>query len=102
MLAAVKLENPLPETLLKLEMTPVFDFNPIRKLFKAGSQGFYYQGLAEGFAFDGNGNLLVLLNNRGFVFEKSPDGILGVAPKLLVFTRESGVPMLPEEGKAKH
>jgi len=68
-----------------LELNPVFEFAHLGKSMRVGSVSFLYAGLAEAFAFDEGGQLLVVLNNKGYTFDKSPDQVLDERPKLLVF-----------------
>ena len=88
MLAACLPQDILADGSWKLELEPVFNFRPIRKRFRIEDATVYFYGLAEGFDFDTAGNLLVLLNNRGYAFRKSPDGKLGRSPKLLLFPKK--------------
>lgn len=77
----------------RLELKALLDFSGLKKQLRVGSPSFLYAGLAEGFAVHPDGRLLVLLNNRGYEFKKSPDQVLGDRPKLLVFPpRKSHIP----------
>ena len=78
----------------RLVLEPVFDFRPIRKKFGIEDPTLYFYGLAEGFDFDVAGSLLVLLNNRGYAFRKSPDGKLGLSPRILLFPKKKS-PAIP-------
>ena len=71
---------------LKFNLKTVFDFSHLKKRFRLSNIRYSNRGLAEGYDFDEAGNLLVVLNNRGYDFRKSPDNVLDDAPKLLVFT----------------
>ncbi len=71
----------------KLSLQPLFDFSALKDAFRISNARFWFKGLAEGFDFDANGNLLVVLNNRGYEFQKSPNGVLDRRPKLLVFPK---------------
>ncbi len=70
----------------RLELEPMFDFSVLKKSFRVGSSGFLYKGLAEAFAIHPDGRLLVVLNNRGYSFKKTPDDVLGEAPRILAFS----------------
>jgi hypothetical protein len=68
-----------------LGLSTYFDFAHLRKDFRVGPPRFMYQGLADGFTIGPDGGLYIVLNNQGYLFEKSPDKLHDRRPKLLVF-----------------
>lgn len=81
----------------KLELRPLFDFSALKTEFRVSNARFWFKGLAEGFDFDEAGNLLVVLNNRGYMFQKSPNEILDRRPKLLVFPTRRPYPHIEDK-----
>ena len=88
LLAGVDLSEAVENRSWKLALEPFFDFSGLKKEFTLENPRVVYQGLPEGFDLDPEGNLWVALNNRGFVFRSSPDGVLDNKPKLLLFRKE--------------
>jgi len=86
-LAVVDLKDALAVDASKLEMRPLFDFSFLKPRLRTESARLDYGGLAEGFDFAPNGDLFIVLNNRGFAFRKSPDGALDARPKLMILKR---------------
>ncbi len=85
-LAAVDLEKAvLAVDKGRVDLEPLLDFSHLKKEIRIANARVQYRGLAEGFDFAPNGDLLILLNNRGYPFRKSPDQILDARAKLLVF-----------------
>ena len=91
-LAAIELEQALGYNEGGLPLEPVFDFSNLEDQFRLGSQSFYFDGIAEGFDFDSEGNLLVLLNNRGYPFKQTPDNKKDDQPLILIFPRAVPTP----------
>lgn len=73
-----------------LHAEPVFDFGHLQNTITTSNQQLLALGLAEAFALDTNGDLLILLNNRGFPFVKSPDGVLDRRAKIVRFSNQGG------------
>ena len=70
----------------RLDLEPVFDFSHLKKKYSAGPLFMQAGGLAEGFVFDGKGNLHIVLANQGYAFENAPREIRDSEPILLTFT----------------
>ena len=74
--------------LARLELTKRFDFSALKKKIVSADLRTRYEGLAEGFEIDDRGNLLVVLNNNGFPYQRIPEtDKTATGGRLLVFPR---------------
>ena len=69
-----------------VSLTPLFEFPLLKRQFRISNAALGYRGLAEGFEFDPQGNLYLLLNNRGYSFTKKPEAVPETRPLLLRFS----------------
>ncbi len=88
MIAETTLSAALSPEVRRLELTPCFDFSAFKRAFAVDDPVLSYNGIAEGFDFDGAGNLYLVLNNRGHAFRRSPNQVLDKRPKLVIFPRK--------------
>ncbi len=87
-IGAVPLKSLLASEASRVQVTPVFDFSFLKREITSSNLHFRYTGLAEGFDWDQDGNLFVLLNSHGFPFLKLPMGEKNNPEnRLLVFTK---------------
>ena len=100
-LVTLDLVQALDPTVSTFDTALFFDFSSIAKRFRAGPPRFVMEGLADGFAIGARGELAVILNNQGYTFQKSPDGVLNERPKLLIFPPQTSPPekVLPAQDK---
>lgn len=87
-IGAVSLKTLLASEAPRVQVTPVFDFSFLKREITSSNLQFRYSGLAEGFDWDQDGNLFVLLNSHGFPFLKLPMGEKNNPEnRLLIFTK---------------
>lgn len=71
------------------QVEPVFDFSHFKREISSDNARLRYAGLAEGFDWDQQGNLFVLINTQGFSFYKIPQTDKDSADnRLLIFTKK--------------
>ncbi len=99
-LCAVAMSEVLAEDAWRIDATPVFDLNPLKKAFPIGVTSLVSSGYAEGFAFD-KGRLLVVLDNRGYNFTMEGEESDRKSPVLVIYEPpkkpEPIVPKSPSE-----
>lgn len=85
LLASLPVEALSQEVEAELRLETQFDFGAIQKKWMVLDTALAFEGMAESFDFDGQGNLILLLNNRGKKFQGAPGQAPLPLPKLLRF-----------------
>lgn len=89
LLSAARIQDVFVPGAWRLNTERVFDLSPLRLLFKISNPGLLSDGFAEGFAFDEMGQLFVVLNNRGYLFDDTPHGKARSEPFLISYSQSA-------------